>query len=125
MHALFYRRLPLAPDVRRILLFTATDASNPLVENSTITPGGIRTPNLWFRRPLLYPVELRARGDELALLADRGIKPHRTTRTGNKRPDTMPRYRAVILGIGPPSAGQFLGKCQSERRDANRTVLGI
>jgi hypothetical protein len=27
----------------------------------TITPGGSRTPNLWFRRPLLYPVELRAR----------------------------------------------------------------
>ena len=25
------------------------------------TPGGIRTPNLRFRRPLLYPVELRAR----------------------------------------------------------------
>jgi hypothetical protein len=26
----------------------------------TITPGGIRTPNLRFRRPLLYPVELQA-----------------------------------------------------------------
>src|SRR5262249_57954005 len=24
------------------------------------TPGGTRTPNLWFRRPLLCPVELRA-----------------------------------------------------------------
>jgi hypothetical protein len=28
---------------------------------SSITPGGIRTPNLWLRRPLLYPVELQAR----------------------------------------------------------------
>ena len=28
------------------------------------TPGGIRTPNLWLRRPLLYPVELQALDDQ-------------------------------------------------------------
>jgi hypothetical protein len=33
------------------------------MEKGAITPGGTRTPNLWFRRPLLYPVELRARLD--------------------------------------------------------------
>jgi hypothetical protein len=27
----------------------------------TGAPGGIRTPDLWLRRPMLYPAELRAR----------------------------------------------------------------
>ena len=31
-----------------------------LARTMPTTPGGIRTPNLWFRRPLLCPVELRA-----------------------------------------------------------------
>jgi hypothetical protein len=30
------------------------------LRRKSTTPGGTRTPNLWFRRPLLYPVELRA-----------------------------------------------------------------
>src|SRR5262249_5323114 len=41
----------------------------------SITPGGTRTPNLRFRRPLLYPVELRALAitkprDTIVVLAD-------------------------------------------------------
>ena len=36
------------------------NCSSMRTDEST-TPGGARTPNLRFRRPLLYPVELRAR----------------------------------------------------------------
>src|SRR5580700_627633 len=32
------------------------------LDRGSTTPGGIRTPNLWLRRPLLYPVELQALG---------------------------------------------------------------
>lgn len=36
------------------------------------TPGGIRTPNLWLRRPLLYPVELQALGLPVSINIDGG-----------------------------------------------------
>jgi hypothetical protein len=33
-------------------------------------PGGIRTPDQWLRKPLLYPAELRARGVQRAGMGD-------------------------------------------------------
>ena len=59
------RRLPiyctiLSNDLAKDLSKTNINATTYL-SATYITPGGIRTPNLWFRRPLLYPVELRAR----------------------------------------------------------------
>lgn len=38
-------------------------------------PGGIRTPDQWLRKPLLYPAELRARGDVLARVIHVGWAP--------------------------------------------------
>lgn len=35
-----------------------------ILEYLQSTPEGIRTPNIWFRRPVLYPVELRRRGGD-------------------------------------------------------------
>jgi hypothetical protein len=34
------------------------------MHGGTSAPDGIRTHNLWLRRPILYPVELRAQGVE-------------------------------------------------------------
>src|SRR5438128_4081420 len=45
-----------------------------LVTKGSSTPGGIRTPNLRLRRPLLYPVELQALGSvEISSLHFRSI----------------------------------------------------
>lgn len=52
----------------------------PRLEYSRSTLGGIRTPNPWFRRPVLYPLSYegkRARDDLL----------QRTTRHGNSHPE--------------------------------------
>ena len=35
-------------------------SSKPVIEKKTNAPEGIRTPNLRFRRPTLYPIELQA-----------------------------------------------------------------
>ncbi len=56
------------------------------LEGSSGAPGGIRTPDQWLRKPLLYPAELRAPGRALCQNRRRA----RDTRNAEpaERPDT-------------------------------------
>src|SRR2546429_7449144 len=71
----------------------------------TSAPGEIRTPDLRFRRPTLYPAELRAR----ALLVRRTESKRSSTSAGCSEPlDRPPAHRARACGArwpalnGPP-----------------------
>lgn len=44
------------------------------------TPGGTRTPNPWFRRPMLYPIELRTHALEHSSIRVRGPSDKRRQR---------------------------------------------
>ena len=48
----------MAASVDKALHEKASDCERP--QKGKITPVGIRTPNLRFRRPMLYPIELQA-----------------------------------------------------------------
>src|SRR5690606_17639814 len=80
-------------------------------------PGGIRTPDQWLRKPLLYPAELRARGPfqasyrpQAAILADcagpRERPPRLDTLAGHERSGPAVRTRvapapAPVLATDP------------------------
>jgi hypothetical protein len=66
-----------------------TAAPAPLIDSLRIlsTPGGIRTPDLWLRRPPLYPAELRAQESPASITRrphrpEQGIRAHRKRGTG-------------------------------------------
>ena len=53
--------MPLLGQICRIVKkMSATLINKGLQTISNGAPGGVRIPNLWFRRPTLYPIELQA-----------------------------------------------------------------
>src|SRR5437764_12976242 len=80
------------------------------------TPGGIRTPNLWLRRPLLYPVELQALRSIFGSIG----KPTRLVNGPSEAPSS--RSATESPSCSPPDA-PARPVAQFARR--GRTVVGI
>src|SRR6266702_689194 len=63
-------------------------------------PGAIRTPDLWFRRPALYPAELQARSGRSLIFPERA-----TCGSCDKRLYSIP-YDSLALGRFQRSPGR-------------------
>src|SRR5690606_15726700 len=112
-------------------------------------PGGIRTPDQWLRKPLLYPAELRARGPfqasyrpQAAILADcagpREQPPRLDTLAGHERSGPAVRTRvapapAPVLATGPrrqadrlavAAVADLVGPVAGRRRRAAAVATG-
>src|SRR5947209_16136942 len=81
------------------------------------TPGGIRTPNLWLRRPLLYPVELQALGTFLRI--NISTPPECVNPADGQAadlPDLTPKAGGAVTRIVP---------CSETEKTANRPARGL
>jgi hypothetical protein len=119
--------------------FSSTGRSQSIRSPARNTPGGIRTPNLRIRSPLLYPVELRAPGCcklKSAAIPDWGIfvarsrqHVHRAEKFNHTRPTRQrPCSSKLTWCCEEKSAGKAVDgkRCSAKiwSLDAAKTVAG-
>jgi hypothetical protein len=76
------------------------------------TPGGIRTPNLRFRRPLLYPVELRAR------MSKSMTKSIRSPRSRKRKSKAEPLRRNAYGKVVHPLSREDSHRCEQQHNES-------